>query len=94
MTNGIQIGPNVVQFEDPFIEIRILAFSPFTGLGDLVVEKRQPNVGFYYINISFASGDSVRLDYDGANLNNPDTWELRSSHRNDTIVRVWATKVR
>jgi hypothetical protein len=91
---GIEIGPNVIQFEDDFIEIRILGFDSFTGVGDLSVERKQANVGFYYIHLTFRSGNTIRIDYDSANPNHHDYFEFQAAYRNDAIVKVEATKVR
>ena len=91
---GIEIGPNVVQFEDDFIEIRILGFDAFTGAGDLSVERKQAEVGFYYIQLTFRSGNTNRIDYDSANPNHHDYFEFQAAYRNDAIVRVEARRVR
>jgi hypothetical protein len=94
MANGIEIGPNIIQFEDDSIEVRVLSFNPDNGLGDIHVQKKTARVGFYYITVHFRSGDSTRLDYDGGNPQIPVGWEIRTSHRNDTIERVDVIKVR
>jgi hypothetical protein len=51
-------------------------------------------VGFYYIVIHFSSGDSTRLDYDGENPNIPDSWDVNTTHRFDSIVSVECKNVR
>jgi hypothetical protein len=94
MSDGIAIGPNIIQFEDDFIAVRIPSFTPTTGQVQVLFEKKSARVGFYYVTVSFLSGDSSRMDYDGENPNNPEIWEINSSHRHDTIVKLEATKVR
>jgi hypothetical protein len=91
---GIAIGPNEKQFEDAFIVVRVLSFLPATGEVEVYFEKKVEKVGFYYVTVHFASGDSSRMDYDGENPNNPEVWQINSSHRNDSIIRVDGVKVR
>jgi hypothetical protein len=40
MSDAIEIGPNVIQFEDEFILVRILSFTPGTGMAVLLVEEK------------------------------------------------------
>jgi hypothetical protein len=94
MTDGIEIGPNVIQFEDESIAVRILDFNPENGHADVHVQKKAARIGFYYITVQFLSGDSTRLDYDGANPNIPISWDVRTSHPNDVIGEVQVRKVR
>jgi hypothetical protein len=94
MRDSIVIDPKKVLFEDDFIAVRIVAFDPKSGLGNVSIQKKLPQVGFYYITVSYASGDSNRLDYNGENPNNPDPWDINSSHRNDAITKLEAKKAR
>lgn len=94
MDNEIQVGPNTIQFEDDFIEVRVLSFNPDNGHADIHVQKKTAQVGFYYITVQFRSGDSTRLDYDGGNPSIPVEWDVITSHRNDAIGSIGVIKVR
>jgi hypothetical protein len=94
VAEGIGIGPNTVQFEDDFIVIRIFGYDRETGQGDIVIERKQAEVGFYYIYLTFDSGNTNRLDFDGANPNIGEFMDFQATYRNDLIVKVEAKKVR
>ena len=94
MSGAIEIGPNVIQFEDEFILVRILSFTPGTGMAVLLVEEKQTRIGFYYIFVHFKSGDNTRIDYDGANPNRPTSFTVQTSRRDDVIASIEAKKVR
>ena len=94
MSGAIEIGPNVIQFEDEFILVRILSFTPGTGMAVLLVEEKQTRIGFYYIFVHFKSGDNTRIDYDGANPNRPTSFTVQTSSRDDVIASIEAKKAR
>lgn len=93
MPDELEIGSGKVLFQDGFIVITIPSFDSHSGVGQVLIEHKQEPVGNYYIWVYFKSGDSTRLDYNGANPNNPKPWIVNSSHRNDTILRVEAKKI-
>jgi hypothetical protein len=94
MNTGLKTGPGQIHFEDEFITVVVLRFDPKSGIAEVVFSKRQALAGFYYVTLSFASGDSVRLDYNGENPNNPAVWTPNSAHRDDVLTKVEAVKVR
>jgi hypothetical protein len=94
MSDGIQIGPSIVQVEDGHIAVRILSFRPDTGMAELLVDEKVLTIGYYYIFVYSSSGDSTRIDYDGGNPSRPKSYTIQTSHRGDVIVRVEAKKVR
>lgn len=94
MADGLEIGPNKILFQDDYITVRIPHFDSQSGQVEVLVDHKQEPSGDYYIWVHFKSGDSSRMDYNGANPNNPRPWVVNSSHRNDTITRVEAKKIR
>lgn len=94
MSNGIEIGPNHVHFEDDFIAVRIIGFDPEKGRANVLIERKRKESYFYYVVVKFRSGDSTRIDYDGDNPNIPADYVVRTSHRGDAIASVEAIKVR
>jgi hypothetical protein len=91
---GLKTGPEHVHFEDDFIKVWVRSFNPKNGLVELIVEKKQSQVGSYYITLSFESGDSALLSYNGESPSNPRAWTPNSSHKNDTLIKLEATKHR
>jgi hypothetical protein len=94
MGDGIRIGPNVIQAEDAYIAVRILSFNPDTGMAELLIDEKVVPIGFYYVFVNFRSGNSTRIDYDGANPNRPNSYTVHTIERGDAIVKVEAKKVR
>ncbi len=94
MSDGLEIGPDKILFQDDYITVRIARFDPQSGFGEVLVDQKREPSGDYYIWVHFKSGDSTRMDYNGANPNNPRPWVINSSHRNDTITKVEAKKIR
>jgi hypothetical protein len=94
MADGLKIGPEKILFQDDYIGVRILRFDPRSGRAEVLVDHKREPSGDYYIWVHFESGDSTRLDYKGANPNNPRPWIINSSHQNDTITKVEAKKIR
>jgi hypothetical protein len=94
MADGLEIGPDKILFQDDYITVRIARFDPQSGRGEVLVDHKREPSGDYYIWVHFKSGDSTRMDYNGANPNNPRPWVINSSHRNDTITKVEAKKIR
>src|SRR6202042_1080580 len=54
-------------FSDEHIIVRNVAFDPIDGSLQLSIDENHKNVGFYYINVTFNSGNATRIDYDGGN---------------------------
>jgi hypothetical protein len=94
MADGLEIGPDKILFQDDYITVRIARFDPQSGCGEVLVDHKGEPSGDYYIWVHFESCDSTRMDYNGANPNNPRPWVINSSHRNDTITKVEAKKIR
>lgn len=94
MADGLEIGPNNILFQDDYIVVIIPRFDPHSGLAEVLVDHKREPSGDYYIWVHFQSGDSTRLDYNGANPNNPRPWTINSSHRNDRIAKVEVKKIR
>ena len=94
MSEGIEIGPHKIQFEDEFIAVRVYWFDPRSGQAEIVIEEKQVPSGYYYVHVHFVSGDSTRIDYDGGNPNRLQSWSISTTHRDDAIARVDAKKVR
>lgn len=94
MGDGEEIGPNRILYQDDYITVRIPRFDSVSGVGEVLVDHKREPSGDYYIWVHFRSGDSTRLDYSGANPNNPRPWIINSSHVNDRITRVEAKKIR
>ena len=74
--------------------VRIFSFNPSTGMAELLVEEKQPQIGFYYIIVTFESKNSTRIDYDGANPNRPNSYTVNTFQRGDVIKSIEAKKVR
>jgi len=94
MADGLEIGPGKILFQDDYITVSILRFDPESGRAEVLVDHKREPSGEYYIWVHFKSGDSTRMDYNSANPNNPRPWVINSSHRNDTIAKVEAKKIR
>ena len=94
MEDGLEIGPDKILFQDDDITVRIPRFDAQSGRAEVLVDHKREPSGDYYIWVHFKSGDSTRMDYNGANPNNPRPWVLNSSHRNDHITRVEAKNIR
>lgn len=94
MGKGVEVGPHNIQFEDDFIKVWISGFKPHTGEAWVQVEDKHVPSGFYYVTVHFASGNSHRIDYDGANPNRLQEWPVTTMQRNDVLARVEVKKMR
>lgn len=94
MSDELEIGPEKIWFEDDFITVRIPSFDARSGQGEVTVDHKREPSGDYYIWVHFKSGDSIRMDYNGANPNNPKPWPIQCPHKNDKITSVEAKKIR
>ena len=86
--------PGRVLYQDSNITVRLLDFDALHGVATIFVDEHVPQVGFYYITVQFASGNSHRIDYNGASPNCKVPYEVRTIQRNDTIQGVKAIKAR
>lgn len=94
MADAIEIGPDIVLFEDDFIVVTIPRFDARSGVAEVLVDHKRQSPGDYYIWVQFRSGDSTRMDYVGGNPNNPRPWIVNSLHRDDAITGVDVKKIR
>lgn len=94
MGDGQSVYLFQTHFADGHIVLRLLGFDPSSRQCRLAVDENHPNVGFYYIWVTFASGDETRIDYDGANPNRNNRPVVESSHINDFLKSIRATRVR
>jgi len=85
---------NGAVFDDDHMDIELLNFEPYSGVGQLIVREKHNGVGFYYIFVTFESGDSTRIDYDGGNPQRVQFLTVHTTHRNDTIKEIVAKRVR
>lgn len=82
-------------FADGHIVLRLLGFDPTSPRQcRLAIDEDHPNVGFYYIWVTFASGDETRIDYDGGNPNRDNHPVVTSNHVNDGLKSIRAKRVR
>ena len=93
--HGLMASQQQVVFHDEHIIVGDAGFDPADGTLKLEIhEKHEGSVGFYYITVTFDSGNATRIDYDGGNprrVKNPivQTWE-----KNDSVKDVKAVRVR
>jgi hypothetical protein len=83
-------------YQDRHVTITLLAFSGSAKPPEawLAVEEHDANVGFYYINVRFDSGDATRIDYDGGNPNRLREPSASSSHLPDSLKEISALRIR
>jgi hypothetical protein len=86
--------PNGSYFADDHISVELFDFVPSTGIVQIRVDENHGNVGFYYIWVNFESGDSTRIDYDGANPQREQYNTVRTNHENDKIKEILVERVR
>lgn len=91
---GQEVYAFQTHFSDGHIVLRLLGFDPTSRQCRLAIDEEHPNVGFYYIWVTFSSGDESRFDYDGGNPNRDNHPIATSSHINDGVKNIRATRVR
>jgi hypothetical protein len=87
------MGFSVLAFDDDHITVGLDSFSPSGKLILLIQEKRQP-VGFYKITVNFASGNSIQIEYDGANPQRNHLLVTQTLYVNDTVSMVKVVRAR
>ena len=65
MSEGKSIYAYQARFADEHIVVRQIGFDPTSGRLALAIDENHEKVGFYYITVTFDSGNSTRIDYDG-----------------------------
>lgn len=86
--------PENLKWSDEHIDVRLVEFRVRTGEADIAITEKHERVGFYYITVSFASNDSTRIDYDGANPQRNVRPTVRTTHHDDTVKEIKAVRVR
>lgn len=66
MTESKHKGTPGLVFDDEYITVG-LEFDSSRGAVKLKILEKQDDIGLYYIDVMFDSGDSVKIQYDGAN---------------------------
>jgi len=94
MGEGQSVYLYQTQYADEHIVLRLLGFDPSSRQCRLAIDENHPNVGFYYIWVTFGSGDESRIDYDGGNPNRDTRPRATSNHLNDTLKSIRAKRVR
>lgn len=94
MSDAESILAHQTRYGDDHITLRFLGFNPSSRQCQLAVDEKHPNVGFYYIWVTFGSGDETRIDYDGGNPNRNTRPIAESNHYNDTLKDIRAKRVR
>ncbi len=90
MSEAEAILAHQTKWADHHITVRFLGFDPSTGMARLAVDEKHANAASYDISVSFGSGDSKRIRFDGTN-NRP---TVTSDHKNDVVTGIKAQRVR
>ncbi len=93
MGDGQSVYLYQTHFADSHIVVRLLGFDPTSGQCRLAIDENSLNIGFYYIWVTFASGDETRIDYDGGNPNRNNRPIIKSNHVNDSLSGIRAKRV-
>ena len=95
MSEGKSIYAYQARFADQHIVVRQISFDPTSGQLALAIDENHEKVGFYYITVTFDSGNSTRIDYDGGNPPRRDTRPIvQTPKRNDTVKEIKVIRVR
>ena len=94
MGEGPSIYAHQTVFSDNHIVVRMLAFDPTAGRLGLAIDENHKNVGFYYITVTFDSGNSTRIDYDGGNPHRDIRPVVQTGKRNDSVKEIQVVRVR
>ncbi len=94
MSEGKSIYAHQAVFADKHIVVRNLAFDPTAGRLGLAIDENHENVGFYYITVTFDSGNFTRIDYDGGNPSRDNRPIVQTGKQNDTVREIKVVRVR
>jgi hypothetical protein len=87
------MGLSGLVFDDDHVTVGLDSFSLSGKLTLLIQEKRQP-VGFYKITVNFASGNSIQIEYDGANPQRTHLLVTQTTYANDTVSTIKVVRAR
>jgi hypothetical protein len=87
------MGLSGLVFDDDHVTVGLGSFSPSGKLTLSIQEKRQP-VGFYKITVNFASGNSIQIEYDGANPQRTHLLVTQTRYVNDTVGTIKVLRAR
>jgi len=87
------MGLSALVFDDDHVTVGLDSFSPSGKLTLLIQEKRQP-VGFYKITVNFESGNSIQIEYDGANPQRTHLLVTQTEYVDDTVSTINVVRAR
>ena len=87
------MGLSALVFDDDHVTVGLDSFSPSGKLTLLIQEKRHP-VGFYKITVNFASGNSIQIEYDGANPQRTHLLVTQTEYVDDTVSTINVVRAR
>jgi hypothetical protein len=87
------MGLSGLVFDDDYITVGLDSFSSSGRLTLSIQEKRQP-VGFYKITVNFVSGNSIQIEYDGANPQRTHLLVTQTRYVNDTVSKIKVLRAR
>jgi hypothetical protein len=87
------MGLSGLVFDDDHITVGLNSFSPSGRLTLSIQEKRHP-LGFYKITVNFASGNSIQIEYDGANPQRTHLLVTQTTYVNDTVSTIKVVRAR
>lgn len=87
------MGLSGLVFDDDHVTVGLGSLSPSGKLTLSIQEKLQP-VGFYKITVNFASGNSIQIEYDGANPQRMHLLVTQTRYVNDTVSTIKVLRAR
>jgi hypothetical protein len=93
MLDGKSIYAYQAVFADNHIIVRNIGFDPSTGLVRLAIDENHENVGLYHIAVTFGSGSSTGVDYDGGNSHRDKRPIVRTEKQYDTLKEIKVARV-
>jgi hypothetical protein len=87
------MGKASVVFDDEHIAVGFVDFDTSGKLTLTIVEKHE-SVGLYQIVVSFASGNEIQLQYDGANSARHHLLVTQTVYAGDSVKQIKVTLAR
>jgi hypothetical protein len=79
---------------DGHITLEFVSFDPRIGEATFDVHEHHQNVGFYYIEVHFTSGNSTRFPHDGTAPNRSNQLRAHTARPNDEVRGIKVVRVR